>query len=114
MSLASAITCSAVSKRMMGAIGPKVSSWATRMSVEMPVRTVGSKKVPDAPIRWPPARTLAPLETASVTWASIFSIACLSIIGPMVMPGVKPSPTVSSATRLTNFSAKASWTPDCT
>ncbi len=52
------------------------------MSVVTPESTVGSKKVWPSSERLPPVSTLAPLDSASFTWASTLSTAAGLISGP--------------------------------
>src|SRR5689334_5437038 len=67
-----------------GAIGPNVSSVATRASDGTPARIVGSQYrfVANDVAREPPLTTVAPRSTASATCSSIFTATPSLLSGP--------------------------------
>ena len=100
-----------------GAIGPNVSSVATRESAGTASSTVGAqyRSVGNPSAREPPATTAAPRSTASATCSSILSATPALLTGPIVVASSNGSPsrTVSvtvRASRSTNSSRTASCT----
>lgn len=65
---------------MTGATGPKVSSWAMRISVVTPVRIVAGKKSPSS---LPNCTTSAPLLRASSTCSAMRHKVTSLRTGPM-------------------------------
>ena len=85
--------------------GAKASFEQTWAETGTSVSTVGGKNVPSA---WPPARTVAPIATASSTQRWVREAWCSSTIGPTSVVGSSGSPTLSAATPARNFSMNAS------
>ena len=109
-----AITSTSLSKRKIGATGPKISSENTRISRVTLVKIVGSTKLPPSALHPPPRATWAPLATASSIRPQTPSAARPSINGPTLTSGSLPSPTFNAATAAVNLATNSSKTPECT
>ena len=98
--LARRIASSVSATRITGRVGPNVSSDMHRIEWSTSARTVGSKKRPSSTSTlWPPVTTLAPLATASSTWAWIRSICGGKMIAPTsTEPGSPGAPCRSALT----------------
>src|SRR3990167_5144889 len=109
-----AMASASVSKRKIGASGPKVSSRATIISEVTSPSTVGSKKLPPKACGWPPASTLAPLLTASAICSSTLATALALINGPCWAPSSPAGATLRAFTAATRRLLNYSYTPFCT
>ena len=114
VALAASMAASRSGTRSTMATGPKISSWATGMSMVTPVSTVGGNHQPSPSGTLAPACTVAPWRRAASTWPTSSSRWASVTIGPMSVAGSKGSPTTSasiaSMKRASNSSATSSTT----
>ena len=112
LSLAMAITSSSVLNFRMQATGPKISSWATRMSLVTFPRRVGRRKLPLSnpfSVTWqPPQRTVAPSSLPISMYFKIFSIWPLLIWLPIWVSASQGRPTFTWLKRFTASSTNRS------
>ena len=89
VALATSMAASRSGTRSTMATGPKISSWATGMSVVTPESTVGGNHQPSPSGTLAPACTAAPWRRASSTWPTSSSRWASVTIGPDVGGGVE-------------------------
>jgi len=92
--------------RVFGGDGRLVSSCAKRISCVTPVTIAGSINSP--PSLFPPQTSLPPFFKASAMWSSTFFSALSSIIGPISVSALRPSPIFNALTACSSFFVNAS------